>query len=47
MIASTFGNVASTQGFRLENLWQKKESLLYHFAEDVFVLTTFGGEEDP
>jgi hypothetical protein len=47
MIASAFGNVASTQGLRLENLQQKKGRLLYHFAEGVFVLRTFGGEEDP
>jgi hypothetical protein len=47
MVASTFGNVASTQGLRLENLRQRKGRLLYHFAEDVFVLRTFGGEEDP
>jgi hypothetical protein len=47
MIASAFGNVASTQGLHLENLQQRKGGLLYHFAECVFVLRSFGGEEDP
>jgi hypothetical protein len=47
MIASAFDNVASTQGLRLENLRQKKGRLLYHFPKGVFVLRTFGGEEDP
>jgi hypothetical protein len=47
MIALAFGNVASTQGLRLENLRQKKGRLLYHFAKGVFVSSTFGGEEDP
>jgi hypothetical protein len=46
-IASIFGNVASTQCLRLENLRWRKERPLYHFAEGVFVLRTFGGEEDP
>jgi hypothetical protein len=47
MIASAFGIVTSTQGLRLENLRQKEERLMYHFVEGVFVLRTFGGEEDP
>jgi hypothetical protein len=47
MVALAFGNVASTQGLRFENLEQRKGRLLYHFAEGVFVLRTFGGEEDP
>jgi hypothetical protein len=47
MVASTFGKVASTKGLRLENLQQRKGRLLYHFVEGVFVLRTFGGEEDP
>jgi hypothetical protein len=38
MIASAFGNVASTQGLRLENLRQKKGRLSYHFTEGVFCL---------
>jgi hypothetical protein len=47
MIASAFCIVASTQGLRLENLRQKKGRPLFHFAVGVFVLRTFGGEEDP
>jgi hypothetical protein len=47
MVASAFGNVASMQGLHLENLHQRKGGLLYHFAEGVFVLRVFGGEEDP
>jgi hypothetical protein len=47
MIASAFGNVASTQVLRLKNLRQKNGRLLYHFAKGVFVLRTFGREEDP
>jgi hypothetical protein len=47
MVASAFDNVASIQGLRLENLRQRKGRPLYHFAEDVFVLRTFSGEEDP
>ena len=47
MVASVFGNVASTQGLRLENLRQRKGGLLYHFVECVFALRAFGGEEDP
>jgi hypothetical protein len=47
MVASTFGIVASKQRLRLENLQQKEGRLLYHFDEGVFVLSTFGGEEDP
>jgi hypothetical protein len=47
MVALAFGNVASTKGLRLENLRQWKGRLLYHFVEGVFVLRTFGGEEDP
>jgi hypothetical protein len=47
MVASAFGNVASTQGLRLENLRQRKGRLLYHFAKGAFILRTFGGEEDP
>jgi cbb3-type cytochrome oxidase subunit 1 len=46
MVASAVGIVASTQGLRLENL-QQEGILLYHFVEGVFVLRTFGGEEDP
>jgi hypothetical protein len=45
MVASTFGNVASMQGLRFENLRQRKGRLQYHFAEGVFVLMTFGGED--
>ena len=47
MVASTFGNVASTQGLRLENLRQKEGRLMYHFTEGVFVLRTFSGEQGP
>jgi hypothetical protein len=47
MVASGFGNVASTQGLHLENLRQRNGGLLYHFDEGVFVLRTFGREEDP
>jgi hypothetical protein len=47
MVASTLGIVSSKRGLRLENLRQKEGRLLYHFAEDVFVLRTFGEEEDP
>jgi hypothetical protein len=47
MVASAFGNVASMQGLRFKNLRQGKGRPLYHFAEGVFVLRTFGGEEDP
>jgi hypothetical protein len=47
MVASAFGILASKQGLRLENLRQKEGRLLYHFAEGIFVLRTFGGEEDP
>jgi hypothetical protein len=47
MVASAFGNVASTQGLHLEDLQQRKGRLLCHFAKGVFVLRTFGGEEDP
>jgi hypothetical protein len=51
MVASAFGNVASTHGLCLKNLRQRKGRLLYHFAKGVFVLNvflrTFGGEEDP
>jgi hypothetical protein len=47
MVASAFGNVASTQGLRLENLRQRKGRPMYHFTEGVFVLRTSGGEEDP
>jgi hypothetical protein len=46
MVASAFGNIASTQGLRLENLRQMKRGHMYHFAEDVFALSTFGGEGD-
>jgi hypothetical protein len=45
MVASAFDIVASKQGLRLENLQQKEERLMYHFAEGVFVLRTFGGED--
>jgi hypothetical protein len=47
MVASAFGNIASTQGLRLKNLQQRKIGPLYYFAEGVFALRTFGGEEDP
>jgi hypothetical protein len=47
MIDLAFVNVASTRGLRLEDLWQRKGRLLYHFVEGVCVLRTFGGEEDP
>jgi hypothetical protein len=47
MVASSLGIVASKRGLHLENLRQKEGRLQYHFAEGVFVLTTFGGEEDP
>jgi hypothetical protein len=47
MVALAFGNVASTQGLRFENLRQRKGILLYHFVEGVFVMRTFGGEEGP
>jgi hypothetical protein len=45
--ASALSIVASRQDLCLEELRQRKESLQYHFADDVFVLRTFGGEEDP
>jgi hypothetical protein len=47
MVASAFGIIASKQGLRLENLRQKEGRLMYHFVEGVFILRTFGGEEDP
>jgi hypothetical protein len=47
MVASALGVVASKQGLRLENLRQKEISLQYLFANGIFVLRTFGGEEDP
>jgi hypothetical protein len=47
MVASAFGNIASTQGLHLENLRQRKRGPMYHFAEGVSSLRTFGGEEDP
>jgi hypothetical protein len=47
MVASAFGIVSSTQGLHLEDLQQKEGRLLYYFVEGVFVLRTFGGEEDP
>jgi hypothetical protein len=47
MVALVFCIVVSTQGIHLENLRQKKGGPLYHFVEGVFVLGTFGGEEDP
>jgi hypothetical protein len=47
MVASAFGNTASIQGLGLENLRWRKGRPLYHFAEGVFVLRTFGGEDDP
>jgi hypothetical protein len=47
MVASTFGNVASIQGLRLDNLRRRQGRPLYHFAEGIFALRTFGGEEDP
>jgi hypothetical protein len=47
MVPSAFGIIASMQGLRLEDLRQKEGRLLYYFAEGVFVLRTFGGEEDP
>jgi hypothetical protein len=47
MIASTFGNIASTQDLRLENLRQRKRGPLYHFTEGVFALRNFNGGEDP
>jgi hypothetical protein len=47
MVASAFGIVAFKHGLRLGNLRQKEGRLPYHFAEGVFVLRTFGGEEDP
>jgi hypothetical protein len=47
MVASALGAVASKRGLRLENLRQNKKRLQYYFAEGVFVLRAFGGEEDP
>jgi hypothetical protein len=47
MVASALVIVASKRGFHLENLQQKEGRLQYYFAEGVFVLRTFGGEEDP
>jgi hypothetical protein len=47
MVASTLGVVTSKQGLRLKNLQQKERRLRYYFAEGVFVLRAFGGEEDP
>jgi hypothetical protein len=45
MVASAFGNTASTQGLHLENLRQRKWRPLYRFAEGVFSLRTFGEED--
>jgi hypothetical protein len=47
MVASAFDDAASIQGLRLENLRRRKGRPIYHFAEGVFVLRTFGEEEDP
>jgi hypothetical protein len=47
MVASALGIVAYKRGLRLENLRQKERRLQYYFAEGVFVLRAFGGEEDP
>jgi hypothetical protein len=47
MVASAFGDIASTQGLRLENFRQRKRGPLYHFVEGVFALRIFDGEEDP
>jgi hypothetical protein len=47
MVASALGVVASKRGLRLENLRQKEGRLQYYFVEGVFVLRTFGREEDP
>jgi hypothetical protein len=47
MAASTLAIVAFKRGLRLEDLQQKEGNLQDHFADGVFVLRTFGGEEDP
>jgi hypothetical protein len=47
MVASALAIVASKRGLRLEDLWQKEGNLQYRFADGVFVLRTFGREEDP
>jgi hypothetical protein len=47
MVASALDAVASKRGLPLENLRQKERRLWYYFAEGVFVLRAFGGEEDP
>jgi hypothetical protein len=47
MVASALGVVASKRDLRLEKLQHKEGRLEYLFAEGVFVLRTFGGEEDP
>ena len=39
--------VTFKQGLRLEDLRQKEGNLQDHFVDGVFVLRTFGGEEDP
>jgi hypothetical protein len=47
MVASALGIVTSKRGLCLENLRQNERRLRYYFAEGVFVLRAFGGEEDP
>ena len=47
VVASTFNLVAYRQYLHLEDLRQKEGNLQGLFAGDVFVLRTFGGEEDP
>jgi hypothetical protein len=47
MAASTLAIVAFKRGLHLEDLQQKEGNLQDHFVDDVFVLRTFDGEEDP
>jgi hypothetical protein len=47
MAASTLAIIAFMRGLRLEDLQQKEGNLQDHFVDGVFVLWTFGGEENP
>jgi hypothetical protein len=47
MTALALTIIAFKQGLCLEDLRQKEGDLQDHFTDDVFVLRTFGGEEDP
>jgi hypothetical protein len=47
MAASALAIVAFKRGLRLEDLRQNEGNLQDHFVDDVFVLRTFGGEDNP